>query len=203
VGDWIVLANFDERTLIIANAARLLKDAKLLADNDRYASAFALALLGLEEIGKVILDMWVEIGPVPAAKKWGSAHIQKQAAVASILMAAVAIEAVGDASVEEPIDQKLIDRVASAFHQSDDGKFMYLVSLGALDKTKQAALYRDLEFLAKDISHDQFDRDDVTHLFERAKAAIELVGDMRTMRTGRALFEFGDLPRPADKARSK
>jgi AbiV family abortive infection protein len=48
----------DERTLIMTNAARLLGDAKLLADHNRFASAFALAVLGVEEIGKVILDIW-------------------------------------------------------------------------------------------------------------------------------------------------
>ena len=43
----------DANTLIIANSARLLGDAKLLADHGRFASAFALAVLGIEEIGKV------------------------------------------------------------------------------------------------------------------------------------------------------
>ena len=43
----------DANTLIIANAARLLGDAKLLANHVRFASAFAM--LGVEEIGKVIL----------------------------------------------------------------------------------------------------------------------------------------------------
>jgi AbiV family abortive infection protein len=45
----------DRRTEIVANAARLLGDAKLLSDNGRFASAFALAVLGLEELGKVVL----------------------------------------------------------------------------------------------------------------------------------------------------
>jgi AbiV family abortive infection protein len=41
-----------------SNAARLLRDAKLLNDNERHASAFALGVLGLEEIGKAILRLW-------------------------------------------------------------------------------------------------------------------------------------------------
>src|ERR1700722_17733321 len=35
----------------LSNAKRLLRDAALLNDNERHASAFALAVLGLEEIG--------------------------------------------------------------------------------------------------------------------------------------------------------
>lgn len=36
-----------------ANAARLIADAKLLLENDRHASASALAILAIEELGKV------------------------------------------------------------------------------------------------------------------------------------------------------
>ena len=48
----------DDLSRIRRNAKRLLRDAKLLSDNKRYASAFALAVLGLEEIGKSILRQW-------------------------------------------------------------------------------------------------------------------------------------------------
>lgn len=37
------------------NAERLAKDARLLLDNDRYASALALAILAIEETGKVAI----------------------------------------------------------------------------------------------------------------------------------------------------
>jgi AbiV len=69
----------DDLSRIRRNAKRLLRDAVLLTDNKRHASAFALAVLGLEEIGKVIL------------KRWGlsnnSGHLNKQLAVSSLLMA--------------------------------------------------------------------------------------------------------------------
>jgi hypothetical protein len=48
----------DDLSRIKRNAKRLLRDAKLLSDNERHASAFALAVLGLEEIGKSILRQW-------------------------------------------------------------------------------------------------------------------------------------------------
>ena len=57
-----------EQTKMVANAARLIGDAKFLSDNLRFASAFALAFLGLEEIGKVILDIWNTPTPLQKPK---------------------------------------------------------------------------------------------------------------------------------------
>jgi AbiV family abortive infection protein len=58
-----------ERNEIVSNAARLLRDAKLLVDNERYASAFALSVLALEEIGKVVLELWGASQPVHKSGK--------------------------------------------------------------------------------------------------------------------------------------
>jgi len=51
--------------LIQLNARRLFKDAELLMDHRRYASAFALAVLSLEEIGKALLKHWEAQRPLP------------------------------------------------------------------------------------------------------------------------------------------
>jgi AbiV family abortive infection protein len=69
------------QTAIIANAPRLLKDAKLLLDHGRYASAFALSVLALEEIGMVVLDLWGRPEVQPKPSKRPSAHVRKQTAV--------------------------------------------------------------------------------------------------------------------------
>jgi AbiV family abortive infection protein len=71
----------DKNTPIVANAARLLRDAKLLNEHGRHASAFALAALSLEEIGKVILRLW------DVQQRKGYDHLSKQRAVASLLLA--------------------------------------------------------------------------------------------------------------------
>jgi AbiV family abortive infection protein len=76
-----------ERNEIVSNAARLLRDAKLLVDNERYASAFALSVLALEEIGKVVLELWGASQPVHKSGKRPSSHLRKQAAVSSLLLA--------------------------------------------------------------------------------------------------------------------
>ena len=48
----------DQSTRVVRNAKHLLRDAVLLNDKGRHASAFALAVLGLVEIGKAILRRW-------------------------------------------------------------------------------------------------------------------------------------------------
>ena len=72
-----------DQTPIVSNAARLLRDAKLLADNERFASAFALAVLALEEIGKVVLAFWDTSKQTAKSPNRLSSHIKKQTAVSS------------------------------------------------------------------------------------------------------------------------
>jgi hypothetical protein len=52
------------------------RDAKLLADHKRFASAFALAVLGIEEIGKVVLDLWGRAGPLSKPVVRRTVHIR-------------------------------------------------------------------------------------------------------------------------------
>jgi len=88
------------QTAIIANAARLLKDAKLPVDHERYASAFALSVLALEEIGKVVLDLWDKPeAPPKLINKRPSAHVRKQAAVSSLLLAEAVTKELGEVIV--------------------------------------------------------------------------------------------------------
>jgi AbiV family abortive infection protein len=103
----------NERTAVIANAARLLHDAKLLFDHTRFASAFAL---GVEEIGKVILDIWGSAAPLSKPVIRRSAHIRKQAAVSSLLLASFAV---GEFGTEvDDANEELVERVAEAFRLS-------------------------------------------------------------------------------------
>jgi AbiV family abortive infection protein len=103
----------NERTAVIANAARLLQDANLLVDHTRFASAFALAVLGVEEIGKVILDIWGSTAPLSKPVVRRSAHIRKQAAVSSLMLASFAVREFG--TVVDDANEELVQRVAAAF----------------------------------------------------------------------------------------
>jgi AbiV family abortive infection protein len=181
--------NADKNTLVIANSARLLRDAKLLADHASFASAFALALLGVEEIGKVILKTWEDVKPLAKPKVRSSAHVRKQTAVASLLLASFALREFGDAVGGGLITDELIEQVAKAFYESQEGRFLSHAQKGVLERTKHIGLYWD-DWVAEHSLHpDQFDRSDVTHVFETARRTIEAVGDPRCMRVGRAIYE--------------
>lgn len=177
----------DEHTAIIANAARLLQDAKLLVDHSRCASAFALAVLGVEEIGKVVLDIWESAAPLSKPVVRRSAHVRKQAAVSSLLLAAFAVKEFG--TVVDDANEALLQRVADAFRLSDEGRLMSQVLGGALEKTKHLGLYRDDWLTEASLHADQFSDTDVDAIFTIARRAIEVVDDGRIMRTGRAIYE--------------
>jgi len=177
----------DERTAVIANAARLLQDAKLLVDHTRFASAFALAVLGIEEIGKVILDIWGSAAPLSKPVVRRSTHIRKQAAVSSLLLAAFAVREFGTAV--DDASEELVQRVAEGFSLSREGQLMFQVLGGALEKTKQLGLYRDDWLTDASLHADQFSDADVDAIFTNAGRAMEVVGDARIMRTGRAIYE--------------
>lgn len=68
------------------NAMRLLDDANLLRRSGRKSSAFVLAVICMEEIGKVILKFW-RLNGIQVSRKGRSAHIQKQSAVACLVIA--------------------------------------------------------------------------------------------------------------------
>ena len=51
------MAQKELKELIVDNAERLLEDALILFDKKRYASASALAVLSIEEFGKISSDM--------------------------------------------------------------------------------------------------------------------------------------------------
>jgi AbiV family abortive infection protein len=186
IGDPMDSAN---QTPIIANAARLLKDAKLLVNHERYASAFALAVLALEEIGKVVLHLWGNPEATSKLNKHPSAPIKKQAAVSSLLLAESVAKELGAAITTGSASDELVERVARFMHGSESGRFHWLVRIGAMDKTKQVALYRDDWLDAAGLSADQFTYTDLQALFEQCRHAIAAVGDQRMMRVGKAIYE--------------
>jgi len=181
-----------DQTPIVSNAARLLRDAKLLADNERFASAFALAVLALEEIGKVVLAFWDTSKQTAKSPNRLSSHIKKQTAVSSLLLAQYTTSELGNTINTEPMTAELIEHVARAMSESEAGRFNRLVSLGAVDKTKQIGFYHD-DWLDSDVHADQFEASDVTQLFEKCRVAIAALGDSKTMRVGKAIYDIGRL----------
>jgi len=70
-------------TECLQNAKRLIEDAKLLSQHERYRAGYIILLLASEELGKAI---WLRIGQTVNADKWQQwwrsylSHADKQAA---------------------------------------------------------------------------------------------------------------------------
>ena len=168
----------------------MLRDAKLLVAHARFASAFALAVLGMEEIGKVVLDIWGQAGPLSKPINRRTFHARKQAAVGSLMLASFAVEKFGYIDAELVVTDDLIERMSEAFLESPEGQFLAHVEMGALEKTKHMGLYWDDWLTAASLHADQFNDADVTSMFETARRATKVIGDPRIMHVGRAIYEI-------------
>jgi AbiV family abortive infection protein len=174
----------EQLRLIVGNAARLFRDADLLLDHGRYASAFALALLGVEEIGKALLKWWEEERPLPKPRRSESDHIQKQTAVASLLTGALLVR-----MSPKPLDPNTVDAAAviKAFSESEEGLAFAAIRVGDLEKRKQNALYQDDDMLTA--VEDDFAKVNVGSLFRIASEAQEALANRYALDAGRAFYE--------------
>jgi AbiV family abortive infection protein len=170
-------------TLTLSNSTRLLVDARFLLDNDRFASAFALAVLGVEEIGKVLLDGWN--ADAPLAKPKASFHIQKQTAVSSLLLGALAVRTYPEGSIVAGDKLKSLTKM---FNESVEGRLFMLIQQQELDKRKQAALYQD-DWLTS--AADDFAEEHVNSIFKIVSDARDAIDDKFIRRVvGRAFYEL-------------
>ena len=171
---------------VVFNALRLLRDAVLLKGHERHASAYALAILALEEIGKVVLHLW----RAPERNEHGSFHVRKQRAAASLLLGQFMVKELGQEAVDAPeITPELVGRAVKAAFESEHAQFARMVDLTAVDKTKQAAFYHDDWRERSGLHADQFSGSDVDFLLEKCCSAVRAVGDARMMSYGKTIFE--------------
>lgn len=175
--------------VILANGQRLTRDAEFLADEGRFASAFFLAVLGVEEVGKAILDHWHSAKPLPKAKGW-TAHLQKQAAACCLLIGAYAIRVHPDA-FKRRVDrtEELVAQLTKAFNESDEGKLLANIKNNHLDKTKQMAVYQDTWEPGDPPNVDRFDDDEVQSMISIFNRALLCFHDPTVMAYGRIFYE--------------
>jgi AbiV family abortive infection protein len=177
----------DERTEIVLNALRLLEDAKLLRDNERYASSFALATIALEEVGKLIINIWQSQKPLIFHKSGRITHRRKQAAASALLLAKQAEEIAREVDPNVPIDDELVSLLAEELIKTDAMRSFELVEMGAVDKTKEVALYRDDWLSATDLHADTFSSD--RSMLDKTLASLRTVVSPRCMCVARILYE--------------
>jgi AbiV family abortive infection protein len=135
---------------VLLNARRLHQDAELLAKRKRFSSAYALALLSIEEIGKVLIDLWADESlwaseAVPQVKsRHFNFHIRKQVAFASLLVAAEVLG--GRIACGGQMSSKEFKTLYARIFDAADGSGVLVEALfGVLNKNKEAALYADFE----------------------------------------------------------
>jgi hypothetical protein len=63
-------------------------------------------VLGLEEIGKVVLELWTQAGPLSKPIERRTSHVRKQAAVGSLLLASFAVNEFGDVEVDADVGER-------------------------------------------------------------------------------------------------
>ena len=132
----------DIRSKIANNARRLLKDAELLHVAERYKSATAIAVIAIEEVGKIIhYVLWEDANR--DGKEW---HKKKQRNVGLLLSAQVFSRAIGK-NVDLPksldqtqinIDDELSDILFPKGERPDDsgkklGQLLFFKSGGAVN----------------------------------------------------------------------
>jgi AbiV family abortive infection protein len=176
-----------KQAAILANAERLISDAHLLVANGRCATGYALAVLALEEIGKAILEVW-HVKNKPSKSPFVSSHIKKQAAVSALLLARYTIKFMNNLGDKTPEDEELAVKMAESIAESDEGKFERHVSIGAIDKTKQLAIYRDEWFESIGAYDIDFDASDVFRVFDRCRTATMALSDPKSMHVGAAIY---------------
>lgn len=86
-------------------------DAALPRDADRHASAFVLAVIYLEKIGKLMICMWRYIGlELPVREQRG--HVSKQSTVFSLVLATDLKDKIICDLCDQAIDDAVIAQMA-------------------------------------------------------------------------------------------
>lgn len=113
---------------LLSNAERLLEDARVLRKNRKYASALGIAVLSIEEAGKLVMRMG-GLGPPQSPPIEGRvrSHKLKQKIAASALIASMAnadvnsiLEAYGVRRIFRPIDPHNTDDEGDEFVKTSD-----------------------------------------------------------------------------------
>jgi AbiV family abortive infection protein len=155
---------------ILQNARRLLDDARLLYDNERFASATALAILAMEETGKYFIVK--RASEKDSVAKDLNNHIEKQIHFASYpFVETILIEFFkrlgfvpklgaqmpeqqrqwmnsesGQTFLKKFLDNKdFMDSFVQGVLDTDNGSFMARAERKELNKLKQRCMYVDLD----------------------------------------------------------
>lgn len=189
------MENKDESRRSVAKigsmAARLRDDALLLLENERYSSAYALLILALEEQGKLILWLWNEDAVLPTSGMRMTKHLQKQNAVASLLLTKPILQnfkVLKREEVPHNWPEVRATDIVEAMASSNEAKIAKHIEIGVYDKLKQLAFYHDDWFEEIGISANDICRDSVESLVEMASSIDNLIDNEAAMVAARAMY---------------
>ena len=185
---------FEVEQSILDNARRLVADALLLVEHGRHATAFAVAVIALEEVGKIVLRRWRTMD-TPLTVRRRSLHLSKQCAVASLLVAARLRPQLHDGDRSRAALGRLVAASAATFLVSAEGDWQLSAEAGLVDRKKQAALYQD-EGSVDAMRWNGFMAADALLLVGHCRAALDAVDDFPVMELARSVFEMGAKRRP-------
>ena len=172
----------DKVVAIAANCGRLISDARLLDSYGRKESAYALAVLALEEVGKLLLQVW------GFPDRRGYSHLSKQRAAAALDFAKTVVDT---ARADPQLTREALKRrLSESAEHNEASRFGKRVNQMAIDKAKQLALYRDG---ADD--HDITLADlDAEAIIAKGDRVIRLIEDFAVVAAGKAVFEVWRSP---------
>lgn len=177
---------------IMENVVRLADDAALLRNADRHASAFVLAVIHLEEIGKLIIRMWRHIGLNLAIREQRD-HVSKQSAVFSLILAADLKENIISQLDGQTIDNVVIAQMAEQAASANAGIHLIAAQQRLMQQAKHAGLYVDDD--DEDGAHEDmsvgrtFAAAQVDELLRQGLTALRAVSDPKALIIARAVHK--------------
>lgn len=168
------------------NGLRLVEDSILLNKHGRYSSAFALAVLALEELGKILLWRWEREGPLPRGSKNLTYHIRKQLAVAFFNSAPPLIDKI--ISDKMTHDEESVKVLAKFMAESEEAKMIWIAAIGATERTKHLAFYDDCELPDPNLRAQNVSEVDVKGVLEEAKRAARGMEHILNHKVARTMY---------------
>ena len=178
------------RTAIFKNAERLFLVSKLLSENGRYPSAYSIAMLALEELGKLLLDIWSTSDNNSKGKPQPTLHRRKQSAVASLLLANYLVKTYGKKIIAEGISEDLVETVAKELAEGPAGKFAFHVNIGVFDKIKQIGLYHDCDLAERGLHAGRLDKGAVSDICDKCQEATQALDHPDVVDIGAGIYRL-------------
>lgn len=184
---------------IVMNAHRLLSDADLLMSHRRGGSAIALSVLALEEVGKIVLDLWGNPDELRQVDRRWTYHRRKQAAATMLLQSDQAISKTftllksieGVSGITSEVAKDFRENLAKSIASSKEAKLSRYVALGATERVKHLGLYFDQESYKMGLVEDDHSSsylEQAREISSEARRSISLLSSSIVVKAARSLY---------------